>query len=119
MNLVQNVLPQYTEADLYKQLAYFCHIFDTVRCIDKVKKTPQLAQSLVVLLQSILIFLLILCCLIKLCYELQIEANLRIPVEKELARIRPLVELAASTVQKIRDRCAYGWVQLNDLAVSI
>lgn len=27
---------QYTEADLYKQLSYFCHVFDTVSCIDKV-----------------------------------------------------------------------------------
>lgn len=27
---------QFTEADLYKQLAYFCYILDPVRCIDKV-----------------------------------------------------------------------------------
>ena len=27
---------QYTEADLYKQLTYFCYVLDTVRCIDKV-----------------------------------------------------------------------------------
>lgn len=49
----------------------------------------------------------------------QIEAKVRIPVEKELARIRPMVELAASTVRKMRDRCAYGWVQLKDLIVTI
>ncbi|XP_019267003.1 PREDICTED: DNA polymerase alpha catalytic subunit [Nicotiana attenuata] len=73
---------QYTEADLYRQLAYFCYVLDTVRCIDKV------------------------------------ESNMRIQVEKELARIRPVVEAAASTVQKFRDRCAYGWVQLKDLTVS-
>jgi DNA polymerase alpha subunit A len=27
---------QYTEADLYKQLSYFCHLLDTARCIEKV-----------------------------------------------------------------------------------
>lgn len=74
---------KYTEAELYKQLAYFCHIMDTVRCIEK------------------------------------IDGKIRMPVEKELARIRPLAELAASQVQKLRDRCAYGWVQLSDLSVSI
>ncbi|CAK9159461.1 unnamed protein product [Ilex paraguariensis] len=74
---------KYTEADLYKQLTYFCHVFDTVRCLDKV------------------------------------DNKIRIPVEKELVRIRALVELAASTVQKLRDRCAYGWVQLKDLTVTI
>ncbi|KAM7510391.1 hypothetical protein LguiB_009266 [Lonicera macranthoides] len=74
---------KYTEADLYKQLSYFCYLLDTVRCVEK------------------------------------IEAKVRIPVEKELARIRPMVELAASTVRKMRDRCAYGWVQLKDLIVTI
>ncbi|KAA8547110.1 hypothetical protein F0562_003539 [Nyssa sinensis] len=78
-----HLVRKYTEAELYKQLAYFCHVLDTVRCIDK------------------------------------IEVNIRTPVEKELARIRPLVDLAASTVEKIRDRCAYGWVQLKDLIVTI
>ncbi|KAK9284464.1 hypothetical protein L1049_023637 [Liquidambar formosana] len=74
---------KYTEADLYKQLTYFCHVLDTVRCIEKM------------------------------------EVSTRIPLEKELARIRPMVDLAASTVQKIRDRCAYGWVQLKDLIVTV
>ncbi|KAK4488380.1 hypothetical protein RD792_004141 [Penstemon davidsonii] len=74
---------KYAEADLYKQLTYFCYILDTVRCIEK------------------------------------IEGDKRLLVEKELTKIRPLVELAASTVQKIRDRCAYGWVQLQDLIVMI
>ncbi|PIM98417.1 DNA polymerase alpha, catalytic subunit [Handroanthus impetiginosus] len=60
------------------------------------------------------------------CYTLdtvrcidKIEGDKRLLVEKELARIRPLVELAASTVRKIRDRCAYGWVQLKDLVVIV
>ncbi|OMO56655.1 DNA-directed DNA polymerase, family B, pol2 [Corchorus capsularis] len=73
---------KYTEADLYKQLAFFSHILDTTRCIEK------------------------------------IEATARIPLEKELAKVRPMVELAASTVQRIRDRCAFGWVQMNDLVIS-
>ncbi|XP_027078338.2 DNA polymerase alpha catalytic subunit [Coffea arabica] len=77
------LLRKYSEADLYKQLAYFCHILDTVRCVDK------------------------------------IEAGMKNQLEKELAVVRPLVELAASTAQSLRDRCAYGWVQMESLAVSI
>lgn len=53
--------------------------------------------------------------LIYCLFEWQIESNLRIQVEKELARIRPMVEAAASTVEKFRDRCAYSWVQLDAL----
>ncbi|KAL8044514.1 hypothetical protein ABFX02_08G049900 [Erythranthe guttata] len=60
------------------------------------------------------------------CYTLdtvrcipKIEGDKKLALEKELARIRPRVELAASTVQKIRDRCAYGWVQLKDLIVVV
>ncbi|KAJ0971998.1 hypothetical protein J5N97_019957 [Dioscorea zingiberensis] len=74
---------QYTEADLYKQLTYFCHILDSKRCIEK------------------------------------LDLKDRAPFEKELAVIRPAVEQAASVVQKIRDRCVYGWVQLEDLSVSV
>ncbi|WJX55345.1 DNA-directed DNA polymerase [Trifolium repens] len=74
---------KYTEADLYKQLSYFCHVFDTVCGIEKM------------------------------------EAKSRIPIEKELIKIRPVVDLAASTIQKIRDRCAFGWVKLQDLVVTI
>ncbi|KAJ7952842.1 DNA polymerase [Quillaja saponaria] len=77
------LLRKYTEADLYKQLTYFCHILDTVRCTEKV------------------------------------EATHRIPLEKELTKVRPVVELAASTLQRIQDRCAYGWVHLQDLAVTV
>lgn len=50
---------------------------------------------------------------------LQMEAKSRIPIEKELIKIRPIVDLAASTIQKIRDRCAFGWVKLQDLVVAI
>ncbi|GER47322.1 DNA polymerase [Striga asiatica] len=74
---------QYTKADLYRQLSYFCYTLDTLRCIEKV------------------------------------EGDKRFPLEKELAKIRPLVELAASTIQKIRDRSAYGWVQVKDLIVLV
>ncbi|KAJ0704122.1 putative DNA-directed DNA polymerase [Helianthus annuus] len=70
---------QYSEADVYKQLSYFCYLLDVDRCIDKV------------------------------------EAKFRASVEKEAARITPLVELASMTAQKVRDRCGYGWVKLNDL----
>lgn len=74
---------KYSEVDLYKQLTYFCHVLDTVRCIDKV------------------------------------DINARLPLEKELSRVRPMVDLAADIAHKLRDRCAYGWVQLNDLFVTV
>ncbi|TXG59415.1 hypothetical protein EZV62_013988 [Acer yangbiense] len=77
------LIRKYTEADLYKQLSYFCYVLDTVRCIDKM------------------------------------EIGAKIPVEKELSKIRPMVALAASTVQRIRDRCGYGWVQLSDLVITV
>ena len=47
------------------------------------------------------------------------EAKSRMPIEKELIKVRPMVDLAASTVEKIRDRCAYGWVKLQDLVVTV
>ncbi|GAB2282716.1 hypothetical protein Dimus_017255 [Dionaea muscipula] len=74
---------KYSEADLYKQLQYFCHVLDTAHCLQK------------------------------------LDVNARGPVEKELARVGPLVELAAATAQKMRDRCAYGWVYLKDLFVTV
>ncbi|KAJ4828983.1 hypothetical protein Tsubulata_020636 [Turnera subulata] len=74
---------KYGEADLYKQLTYFCHLLDTVRCMEKA------------------------------------DASTRVLLERELTKIRPVVDTAMSTVQKIRDRCAYGWVQLSDLAVTV
>ncbi|KAG6424697.1 hypothetical protein SASPL_115117 [Salvia splendens] len=78
-----HLIRKYTEADLYRQLTYFCYTLDTVRCISKM------------------------------------EADKRLAVEKEVARIRPLVEMAASTVEKMRDRCAYGWLQLKDFVVLV
>ncbi|XP_043713999.1 DNA polymerase alpha catalytic subunit [Telopea speciosissima] len=77
------LIRQYTEADLYKQLAYFCHILDATRCIEK------------------------------------LESSVRMSFEKELSRVRPAVDLASSVAQNLRDRCAYGWVQLKDLTVSL
>lgn len=47
------------------------------------------------------------------------EYNARMPAEKRLAKIRPAIDAAAMTIRKIRDRCAYGWVQLNDIVVSV
>ncbi|OVA15651.1 DNA-directed DNA polymerase [Macleaya cordata] len=78
-----HLVRKYTEADLYKQLTYFCHVLDAVRFVDK------------------------------------LELKVRIPLEKELARIQAMVDLAAATVQKLRDRCAYGWVQMMDLTVTV
>ncbi|XP_076949906.1 DNA polymerase alpha catalytic subunit-like [Bidens hawaiensis] len=49
----------------------------------------------------------------------KVKAKFRAPVEKEVARITPLVELALKTAQKVRDRCGYGWVKLNDFLVTI
>ncbi|XP_075498639.1 DNA polymerase alpha catalytic subunit [Primulina tabacum] len=74
---------KYTEADLYRQLTYFCYILDTSHHVDK------------------------------------IEVDKRLAVEKELSRIQPLVDVAATTVQKIRDRCSYGWVDLKNLVVIV
>ncbi|KAL6524277.1 hypothetical protein OROGR_016711 [Orobanche gracilis] len=51
------------------------------------------------------------------CTE-KVKGNSKIAAEKE-ARIKCVVELAAKTVQKIKDRCSYGWVKLNDLTVTI
>lgn len=103
---------QYTEADLYRQLTYFCYTLDTVRCISKVRF--QFLTNLLVVV-GLKIELLIL----KDEKHVQMEIDKRLAVEKEVARIRPLVETAASTVEKIRDRCAYGWVQLKDFVVLV
>uniref|UniRef100_A0A1D1Z487 DNA-directed DNA polymerase n=2 Tax=Anthurium amnicola TaxID=1678845 RepID=A0A1D1Z487_9ARAE len=77
------LIRQYTEADLYRQLSYFCHILDALRCFEKLDKSA------------------------------------RIQFEKELAQVRLQTDAALSTVQKIRDRCAYGWVKLKDLSISV
>ncbi|KAL9666660.1 hypothetical protein QQ045_000996 [Rhodiola kirilowii] len=79
------LLRKYTEADLYKQLSYFCHVFDTERCFQK----------------------------------LNMEANARMALEKDVSVLRPVVQMAASTASKIRDRCAYGWINLNDFIVVV
>ncbi|KAL6566646.1 hypothetical protein OROMI_015050 [Orobanche minor] len=42
------------------------------------------------------------------CTE-KIKGNSKIDADKEEARIKPVVELAAKTVQKIRDRRSYRW----------
>ncbi|XP_022947955.1 DNA polymerase alpha catalytic subunit [Cucurbita moschata] len=77
------LIRKYTEVDLYKQLAYFSHTLDTIRCMEK------------------------------------LEVHARVTLEKEMAKIRPIVELAASTIQSLRDRSAYGWVQLQDFVVTV
>ncbi|XP_051226430.1 DNA polymerase alpha catalytic subunit [Lolium perenne] len=74
---------QYTEADLYRQLSYFCYVLDATRCLQK------------------------------------LDQKTRLPFEKEFAILNQTINLAFVEIQKIRDRCAFGWVQLTDLAVSI
>ncbi|OAY65117.1 DNA polymerase alpha catalytic subunit [Ananas comosus] len=78
-----HLVKQYTEADLYRQLSYFCYVLDAARCLEK------------------------------------LDLKARAPFEKEFAAIREAVSLATSVIQKLRDQCAYGWVQLKDLTVSI
>nr|GMD49750.1 DNA polymerase alpha catalytic subunit [Ipomoea batatas] len=53
------------------------------------------------------------------CINKVVDINMKMQVEKEVGKIRALVEVAASTVEKLRDRCAYGWVQLKSLTVDI
>ncbi|XP_072964180.1 DNA polymerase alpha catalytic subunit [Typha angustifolia] len=78
-----HLIRQFTEADLYRQLSYFCYVLDAARCLEK------------------------------------LDQKTRLSFEKEFAAIRQTVSLAASVIQKIRDQCAYGWVQLKDLTISI
>uniref|UniRef100_A0A7N0TAE2 DNA polymerase n=1 Tax=Kalanchoe fedtschenkoi TaxID=63787 RepID=A0A7N0TAE2_KALFE len=80
-----HLLKKYTEADLYKQLSYFCHVLDTEKCLQK----------------------------------LNMEASARMSLETSLSRIRPVVQMAASVVSKMRDRCAFGWINLSDLVVAV
>ncbi|PKA64781.1 DNA polymerase alpha catalytic subunit [Apostasia shenzhenica] len=78
-----HLVRQYKEADLYRQLSFFCYVFDLERFIEK------------------------------------LDNKSRLVIEKDLATLRPIVELAASEIQKLRDRCAYGWVQLKELTISV
>ncbi|KFK28387.1 hypothetical protein AALP_AA8G508400 [Arabis alpina] len=75
------LLKKYTEADLYKQLSYFCHILDTQCSLEKM------------------------------------DVGVRIHLEKAMTKIKPVAEPAASMTRSIRDRCAYGWLQLTDIAI--
>ncbi|XP_037414948.1 DNA polymerase alpha catalytic subunit-like isoform X2 [Triticum dicoccoides] len=61
-----------------------------------------------------------------LCYVLdatrcldKLDQKMRLPFEKEFAVLNQTISSAFLEIQKIRDRCAFGWVQLTDLAVSI
>uniref|UniRef100_A0A0E0JRI1 DNA polymerase n=1 Tax=Oryza punctata TaxID=4537 RepID=A0A0E0JRI1_ORYPU len=78
-----HLVRQYTEADLYRQLSYFCYVVDAARCLEK------------------------------------LDQKARLPFEKEFAALSQTINLALMEVQKIRDRCAFGWVQLKDLTISI
>lgn len=45
------------------------------------------------------------------------DVGVRIQVEKAMTKIRPAVEPAVSMARSIRDRSAYGWLQLTDIAI--
>ncbi|KAG8054614.1 hypothetical protein GUJ93_ZPchr0001g30249 [Zizania palustris] len=49
----------------------------------------------------------------------QLDQKARLPFEKEFVALSQTINLALMEIQKIRDRCAFGWVQLKDLAISI
>uniref|UniRef100_A0A0D9V897 DNA polymerase n=1 Tax=Leersia perrieri TaxID=77586 RepID=A0A0D9V897_9ORYZ len=78
-----HLVRQYTEADLYRQLSYFCYVVDATRCLEK------------------------------------LDQKARLPFEKEFVTLSQTINSALMEIQKIRDRCAFGWVQLKDLAISI
>ncbi|CAN8251389.1 unnamed protein product [Cochlearia groenlandica] len=80
-NCSGTLIRKYTEADLYKQLSYFCHILDAQCSLEKM------------------------------------DVSVRIQVEKAMTKIKPAVESASSIAQSVRDRCAYGWIQLTDIAI--
>lgn len=112
---------QYTEADLYKQLSYFSHILDTERCMEKVVWLSICFLYSLIGWDNVAIVHL-------LSYGwrhqyvgflLQLEVNARVTLEKEMASIRPVVELAAMTIQSLRDRSAYGWMQLQNFVVTV
>ncbi|ONM36132.1 DNA polymerase alpha catalytic subunit [Zea mays] len=52
------------------------------------------------------------------CLE-KLDQKARLPFEREFVAVGQTIKLALLEIQKIRDRCAFGWVQLKDLAVSI
>ncbi|KAL0863252.1 hypothetical protein Bca101_042370 [Brassica carinata] len=47
----------------------------------------------------------------------KMDVGVKIQVEKAMAKIRPAVQSAASMARSSRDRCAYGWLQLTDIAI--
>ncbi|XP_020584003.1 LOW QUALITY PROTEIN: DNA polymerase alpha catalytic subunit [Phalaenopsis equestris] len=75
---------QYNEADLYRQLSYFCYVLDVARCIEKLDKK----------------------------FIAEFEKDFPVIVHSA-------VDLGLPVIQKTRDRCAYGWVHLKDLIVSV
>ncbi|KAK9713540.1 hypothetical protein RND81_06G034100 [Saponaria officinalis] len=48
----------------------------------------------------------------------KVDVKTRVMLEKELNRVRTMVSGASEVAQKLKDRCAYGWVQLTDLFVT-
>ncbi|KAJ3677896.1 hypothetical protein LUZ60_001699 [Juncus effusus] len=73
----------FKEADLYKQLSYFCYVLDSSRCLDK------------------------------------LDLKARAQFENQFGQIGKIVDFALEEVERIRDRCDFGWVRLSDFCVSI
>ncbi|GLJ35374.1 hypothetical protein SUGI_0711430 [Cryptomeria japonica] len=49
----------------------------------------------------------------------KLEYSARILAEKRLDKVRPAIDAAATTIREIRDRSAYGWVNLDNLVVGV
>jgi len=48
-----------------------------------------------------------------------VDQKANLPFEREFGAVDQTINLALLEIQKIRDRCAFGWVQRRELAVSI
>lgn len=127
-------LIQYTEADLYKQLSYFCLVLDASRCLDKVSFSPSLNYHFSYYLSPLLSpFSVCLFLVLEMLYQPffilttrkifdiieQLDHKTRVPFERQLATIGQAVRLALEEIERMLDRCDYGWVRLSDIAVSI
>lgn len=49
----------------------------------------------------------------------QLDHKTRVPFERQLASIGQAVRLALEEIERMLDRCDYGWVRLSDIAISI
>jgi hypothetical protein len=47
------------------------------------------------------------------------EVSARLAAEKRLFVFRRFVDLASQTIQNMRDRCLYRWVNMESLCISV